>query len=236
MPTKTGHDRTRPDAMPTNSMVGQGFTLFPSIRSYGDAMTVPRDARVPNVRLRQVRKMRGLTQKGLSDALKSVGWTTCSERTIRRYESGETADLTYEAIRALEALFGMSVDQLGFIRPKDAPPTAALTAPVPGRFYIFDRFRDDEPDLNRRTSACWDWCDCAGTRCLDEFVAWDDDARAEFPEMLWSAINSCRSGQVSLLVYSLDALGEADVREVLDQLRPQELWKLYPTPGPVTEA
>jgi transcriptional regulator with XRE-family HTH domain len=198
-------------------------------------MTVPRDARVPNMRLRQLRKMRDLTQKGLADALKSVGWVTCSERTIRRYESGETTDLTYEAVRALEDLFGMPVDQLGFTRPTDAPPTAVLTAPVPDRFYIFDRFINDEPALNRRTGACWDWCDRAGVRCLDEFVAWDDDAHAEFPHMLRSAIDSCRSGQVSLLVYSTDALGEADVVEVLDQLRPQELWKLYPTPGPVTE-
>jgi transcriptional regulator with XRE-family HTH domain len=177
--------------------------------------------------------MRGLTQKGLANALESVGWVTCSERTIRRYESGETTDLSYEAVRALEALFGMPVNQLGFIRPVDAPPTVAAMGPIPDRFYVFDRFRDDEPTLNRRARACWDWCDRAGARCLDEFVAWDDDARAEFPQMLRQALDSCRTGQVSLLIYSMEALGDADVREVLDQLRPQELWQLCPAPGPV---
>lgn len=197
-------------------------------------MTVPRAARVPNVRLRQLRKMRGLTQKGLADALAHIGWATCSERTIRRYETGETVDLTFEAVRALEALFGMPADQLGFTRPADAPPTAAVAAPVPDRFYIFDRFCDDESALNRRARACWDWCDRAGARCLDEFVAWDDDARAVFPQVLLAAIESCRSGQVSLLIYSMEALGDADARDVLDQLSPQELWVLYPTPGPVT--
>ena len=198
-------------------------------------MKVPPGARVPNMRLRQLRKMHGLTQKELARALGRVGWETCSERTIRRYESGETTDLTYEAVRALEALFGMPVDQLGFTRPADAPPTAAVAAPVPDRFYVFDRFRDDEPALNRRARACWDWCDRAGVRCLDEFVAWDDDARAAFPQVLRAALDSCRSGQVSLLIYSLEALGEADLHEVLDQLSPQELWILHPTPGPVTE-
>lgn len=220
--------------MPTNSTAGRDLRRCAPIRSYGDAMTVPRDARVPNMRLRQLRKMRGLTQKGLAEALEGVGWATCSERTIRRYESGETTDLTYEAVRALEALFGMPVDQLGFTRPLDAPPTTAITTPIPDRFYIFDRFLNDELALNRRTRACWDWCDRAGARCLDEFVAWDDDARAQFPQMLRSALDACRSGQVSLLIYSLDALGDADVREVLDQLSPQELWTLVPTPGPVT--
>ena len=198
-------------------------------------MTVPRVARVPNTRLRQLRKMRGLTQKGLAKALTRVGWATCSERTIRRYETGETTDLTFEAVRALEALFGMPVDQLGFNRPMDAPPTPAVTTPVPDRFYVFDRFRDDELALNRRARACWDWCDHAGARCLDEFVAWDDDARAEFPQVLRAAIEACQSGQVALLIYSVEVLGDAEVREVLDQLSPQELWILYPTPGPVTE-
>jgi transcriptional regulator with XRE-family HTH domain len=192
-------------------------------------MATPRETWVPNQRLRQLRKERGWTQEDLVNELKAAGWDTCGVRSIQRYESGEGTTLFYKAHVALERVFGMPIEQLGF----------GTTIAIPKKFYIFDRANDkDNRFLSFRTRACWEWCDKVRVVCLDEFVAYDDASRGPFPEILTKALNACRKTSASLLVNRLDRIGDTDaVRKVLDHLGDDlQLWTLRPQTRRVTVA
>jgi transcriptional regulator with XRE-family HTH domain len=195
-------------------------------------MIVPRDQRIPNRCLRQLREGRGMTQQDLADACAEAGWTGCHLRTIQRYESGETANPPYKARFALERVFGKPIAELGY--PHLARKVFSEMEPMPVMFYIFDRVVDSVQAMNARVSACWDWCDEVRARGLDEFIAWGADASTAFPYALDAAIRACRDAGAGLLVHDTATLGGGEtVADALERLGDAHLWAVQPA-GRVT--
>jgi transcriptional regulator with XRE-family HTH domain len=77
------------------------------------------DRQAPNAVLRRLRREAGMSQAELVEALRAAGWDSCDRRTIQRYESGAISAPTWVPRRALEAVFGRSLRELGF--PDDLP-------------------------------------------------------------------------------------------------------------------
>ena len=77
-------------------------------------MTVPKEARTPNVALRRARRALGLSQADFAHALQRAGWASCDRRTIQRYESGAITNPRYLSQRALSAVTMLPFEELGF--------------------------------------------------------------------------------------------------------------------------
>jgi transcriptional regulator with XRE-family HTH domain len=83
----------------------------------GTVLLVPvlSEDRQPNTTLRAARQRLSLSQDDLARALREAGWSSCDKRTIQRYESGESVNPQYPALRALALVFKMSAQELGFL-------------------------------------------------------------------------------------------------------------------------
>lgn len=81
---------------------------------YRALVATPREARTPNLALRQARLRLRLSQDEFAAVCRRSGWPGCDRRSIQRYESGQVTRPGYQARRTLEAVTGLPFEQLGF--------------------------------------------------------------------------------------------------------------------------